>query len=65
MMVVACTYACSLAMGMPISTPPNALAYATGFVKGGDMGKAGILVGVVGLLLSFLLLGILRQISFF
>lgn len=40
--------ACSLGMSLPISTPPNAIAYATGEVSTADMAKVGIIVGVVG-----------------
>ncbi len=41
----------SLAMALPISTPPNAIAYSTGTVKTKDMALAGILIGLVGLIL--------------
>lgn len=39
----------SLAMALPISTPPNAIAYATGAVKTKDMALAGTLIALVGL----------------
>jgi len=39
----------SLAMALPISTPPNAIAYSSGIVNTSDMAKSGILIGVVGL----------------
>ncbi len=32
-LLVAVALSCSLAMSLPISTPPNALAYSTGFVQ--------------------------------
>jgi len=41
----------SLAMALPISTPPNAIAYSSGLVKTGDMARAGLIIGVVGLIL--------------
>ena len=41
----------SLAMALPISTPPNAIAYSTGAAKTSDMVRAGLIVGVVGLVL--------------
>lgn len=44
----------SLAMLLPISTPPNAIASSTGLVETKDMAKVGIIVGVVGLVLGFL-----------
>ena len=46
----------SLAMILPISTPPNAIAASTGLVKTSDMAKVGIIVGVIGFVLGYLLL---------
>ena len=40
-------------MILPISTPPNALAFATGFVKQNDMAKIGIIMGIISMLLGF------------
>jgi solute carrier family 13 (sodium-dependent dicarboxylate transporter), member 2/3/5 len=40
---------CSLAMALPISTPPNAIAYATGQVSTTHMALIGGIVAVVGL----------------
>ena len=45
----------SLAMALPISTPPNAIAYSTGMVQTRDMAKSGIVIGLTGLLLFVLL----------
>lgn len=44
----------SLAMALPISTPPNAIAYSSGLVTTRDMARTGILIGVVGLLIYVL-----------
>jgi solute carrier family 13 (sodium-dependent dicarboxylate transporter), member 2/3/5 len=41
----------SLAMSLPISTPPNAIAYSSGIITTGDMAKTGILIGLVGLMI--------------
>ncbi len=41
--------ACSLAMALPVSTPPNAVAYASGNVATKDLAVVGGIVGVVGL----------------
>lgn len=41
----------SMAMMLPISTPPNAIAMSTGTIQTGDMAKAGVSVGVFGILL--------------
>ncbi len=48
--------AASAAMSLPISTPPNAIAYSTGLIKQSDMSKAGVLVGIITLVLGFSLL---------
>lgn len=49
----------SLAMILPISTPPNALAHATGMIEQKDMVKTGVIMGAVGLLLGYVMLVIL------
>lgn len=46
----------SLAMVLPISTPPNALADATGFIKQKDMVRTGLIMGIVGLVLGYAVL---------
>ena len=43
----------SIAMLLPISTPPNAIASSTGLVETKDMAKVGIVVGVIGFALAF------------
>jgi sodium-dependent dicarboxylate transporter 2/3/5 len=40
-------------MILPISTPPNALAFATGYVKQNDMAKMGIVMGIVSMVSGF------------
>ncbi|PJZ55316.1 DASS family sodium-coupled anion symporter [Leptospira adleri] len=44
----------SLAMSLPVSTPPNAIAYAVGGFEIRDMIKAGLPVGLFGLLLTLI-----------
>ncbi|MDE6348417.1 MAG: anion permease, partial [Bacteroides sp.] len=46
----------SLAMILPISTPPNALAHATGMIEQKDMQKVGIIMGAIGLILGYAML---------
>lgn len=43
----------SVAMCLPISTPPNAIASSTGLVETKDMTMVGLIVGAVGLILGF------------
>ena len=46
----------SIAMLLPISTPPNAIASSTGLVQTRDMAKVGIIIGVIGFVLGYFLL---------
>jgi sodium-dependent dicarboxylate transporter 2/3/5 len=53
--------AASSAMVLPISTPPNALAYATNLVEQKDMAKMGIIIGVISMILGYALLYFVGQ----
>jgi len=44
-------FACSMAMSLPISTPPNAIAFATREVSTRDIARYGTLVSALGILL--------------
>lgn len=46
----------SFAMLFPISTPPNAIACSTGLIQTKDMMKVGMVVGLVGIALSYAVL---------
>lgn len=46
----------SFAMLLPISTPPNAIACSTGLIKTNDMVKVGLIVGLLGVALSYAVL---------
>lgn len=54
--LVGIAVAASAAMSLPISTPPNAIAYSTGLINQKDMAKTGIIVGVTTLALGFSML---------
>ena len=43
-------------MILPISTPPNALAYATNLIQQKDMIKMGIIVGIISVVLGYAVL---------
>jgi len=64
MLILAVTFSASLAMILPVSTPPNALAHGTGLLRTKDMMKVGIIVGIIGLLLDYLLMYVLRVVGF-
>ena len=46
-LAVLCALGCSFAMAMPVSTPPNAIAFATGEVRASALFKLGGLVSIV------------------
>ncbi|MBR0269037.1 MAG: SLC13/DASS family transporter [Prevotella sp.] len=48
--------AASSAMVLPISTPPNALAYATNLVKQNDMAKIGLIIGIISMVFGYAML---------
>jgi len=56
--------AASSAMVLPISTPPNALAFSTNLVKQNDMVKIGIIMGVISMVLGYGLLFMLGEMHF-
>ena len=45
--------AASSAMVLPISTPPNALAFSTNLVQQKDMSKVGLIMGVISMVMGF------------
>jgi len=50
-LALACALACSFAMAMPVSTPPNAIAFATGEVRASTLLRLGGAVSLLGGLL--------------
>ncbi len=61
-LILVVTFAASLGMSLPISTPPNALAHATGHVQSNQMARISIITGVVGVLLKLLWCGCYIQL---
>lgn len=55
-MIIGVAICASLAMCLPVSTPPNALAHSTGMVTTKQMATVGIMVGVIGLVLGYAML---------
>ena len=62
-LVLAVTFSASLGMSLPVSTPPNALAYASGHIKSTQMLKVGVILGIVGLLVTFAMVFILNKMG--
>ena len=65
MIVLVTTIACSMGMALPISTPPNALAFGTGLLSTSNMARPGIIIAIIGLILSYVLIGIMNVSGFF
>lgn len=55
-MIVGVAMAASFAMSLPISTPPNAIAYSTGLIKTKQMFAVGITVGIISLVIGYALI---------
>ena len=55
-MIIGVAICASLAMCLPVSTPPNALAHSTGMITTKQMATVGIVMGAVGLVLGYLML---------
>lgn len=55
-LIVGVAISASVAMTLPVSTPPNALAHSTGMISTHDMAKTGLIIGAVGFVLGYLLL---------
>lgn len=50
-LIIPAALAATCAFMLPVATPPNAIAYGTGYVRIGDMIKGGLFVGALGLVL--------------
>ena len=64
-LLVTIAFASSLGMALPISTPPNAMAYATGHIEQKGMAISGTILCLIGLALSIGLMYLLGAVGFF
>ena len=55
-MIAGVAICASLAMCLPVSTPPNALAHSTGMITTKQMATVGVIIGAVGFVLGYLML---------
>jgi sodium-dependent dicarboxylate transporter 2/3/5 len=58
-LVIGSAIAASLAFMLPVSTPPNALVYGTGFIRIRDMVKGGIWLDAVGCVITVAVLALI------
>lgn len=64
-LLVGVAMAASFAMSLPISTPPNAIAYSTGLLKTSQMFRAGIIIGIISLTLGYILVISVGKLGYF
>ena len=55
----------SVAMILPISTPPNAIAHSAGLTTQKQMASVGVIVGALGLAIGYGLLFVLGSTGYF
>ncbi|MFO4667749.1 SLC13 family permease [Vibrio cholerae] len=58
-LLVVVAFSASLGMILPVSTPPNSLAYSTGLIESKDMAKTGLVIGGIGLGIVYLMVFLL------
>jgi sodium-dependent dicarboxylate transporter 2/3/5 len=64
-LLVGVAMSASFAMSMPISTPPNAIAYSTGLIKTSQMFRVGMLIGVISLAIGYVLIIFVGKTGYF
>lgn len=64
-LLVTVAFASSLGMALPISTPPNAMAYATGHIEQKGMAVSGTILCLLGLAITIFMMVGLGAIGFF
>ncbi|PJG58319.1 SLC13 family permease [Aeromonas cavernicola] len=63
-LILSVTFAASLGMALPISTPPNALTHASGHVDTRQMALVGVICGAVGFVLCLGMVALLKGVGF-
>lgn len=64
-LLVGVAMSASFAMSLPISTPPNAIAYSTGLIKTSQMFRTGIIIGTISLVLGYTLIITVGKLGIF
>ena len=65
LMVICVALSASMGMALPISTPPNALAHATGMVNSRDFIKTGKFISTIGVVIIFSVITLLGILGYF
>ena len=64
-LLIGVAMAASFAMSLPISTPPNAIAYSTGLIKTKQMFITGMLIGTISLVIGYILIITMGRTGYF
>ena len=64
-LLIGVAMAASFAMSLPISTPPNAIAYSTGLIKTKQMFVTGMLIGIISLVIGYALIITVGRMGYF
>ena len=64
-LLIGVAMAASFAMSLPISTPPNAIAYSTGLIKTKQMFITGMLIGTISLAIGYVLIITVGKTGYF
>ncbi|MBO5865597.1 MAG: SLC13/DASS family transporter [Bacteroidaceae bacterium] len=64
-LLVGVAMSASFAMSLPISTPPNAIAYSTGLIKTKQMFITGMTIGVISLIIGYVLIIVVGKTGYF
>ena len=64
-LLIGVAMAASFAMSLPISTPPNAIAYSTGLIKTKQMFITGMLIGTISLVIGYILIITVGKTGYF
>ncbi len=65
MIIISVTIACSMGMALPISTPPNALAFGSGLFSTSQMAKPGVIIAIIGLIMIYGLVFLMNTLGLF
>ena len=59
LLIIPATLGASCAFMMPVATPPNTIAYASGYIKISDMIKAGFFLNIISLIVIIIIINLI------
>ena len=62
-LIISVALASSMGLALPVSTPPNALAFGTGYLTTAQMARIGVVLAIIGLLLIYGLVFIMNTLA--